>query len=416
MNLPGRNATVRRLTLVVKPSIVYNQTDGQLRNAEWSPLHLFQVVLSVVTGAFIGLVTNGLAIAMLFRPWHPWRIGRWRVPLTPGLIPRRREEIAHRLGEIVQEHLLPVDSVQKALRTMDMEGAFRKALDHLAAWVEAEGLARLANAVADWAEGCRSVGRRDAPEESETRQAVPGVEQGGVSRDLFARFVPGLVRRLADSVEGAELIRELIGRGLEFAAAATQELKVRRGLAEEIQRWLQHQGWLGRLVGALSAEDRVAEELLRALRDWLTAPGTAGAVEGWVVKELLPGVAGLLEQRPSGAAPRLIREVVCEQLADREWVEAQLGEVWRWVDKRRDRWEPRLRTWILTRVDILLPHLWRRVPLARMVEEQVNRFPLPELERLILDVARKELAMITWMGAVLGGLVGFAQAAVATLG
>ena len=41
-------------------------------------------------GAIIGYVTNTIAIRMLFRPLRPWYIWKWRLPLTPGIIPSKR--------------------------------------------------------------------------------------------------------------------------------------------------------------------------------------------------------------------------------------------------------------------------------------------------------------------------------------
>lgn len=66
-------------------------------------------------GALIGYVTNYIAIRMLFRPLRPWRIFGVRLPLTPGIIPSKRGELAQRMGEMVGSHLLTADDVKQAL-------------------------------------------------------------------------------------------------------------------------------------------------------------------------------------------------------------------------------------------------------------------------------------------------------------
>lgn len=66
-------------------------------------------------GALIGYVTNYIAIRMLFRPLRAWRLLGVRVPLTPGIIPAKRGELARRMGEMVGEHLLTADDVGRAL-------------------------------------------------------------------------------------------------------------------------------------------------------------------------------------------------------------------------------------------------------------------------------------------------------------
>jgi len=66
-----------------------------------------------VVGALIGWFTNFLAIKMLFRPIHPWRIPLIGLELQ-GLIPRRRSEIAASIGVTVEEQLISVkDMVSK---------------------------------------------------------------------------------------------------------------------------------------------------------------------------------------------------------------------------------------------------------------------------------------------------------------
>ncbi len=67
-----------------------------------------------VLGGIIGYVTNYVAIRMLFRPLRPWRILGLRVPLTPGIIPAKRGELARKMGEMVGDHLLTAEDVGRA--------------------------------------------------------------------------------------------------------------------------------------------------------------------------------------------------------------------------------------------------------------------------------------------------------------
>lgn len=72
-------------------------------------------LLPPLLGAFIGYVTNYIAIRMLFRPLRPWRLLGVRLPLTPGIIPAKREELAQKMGEMVGSHLLTAEDVGRAL-------------------------------------------------------------------------------------------------------------------------------------------------------------------------------------------------------------------------------------------------------------------------------------------------------------
>ncbi len=77
--------------------------------------HYMSFVAPPFIGAFIGYLTNKIAIRMLFRPLKAWRILGIRVPMTPGVIPTKRHTLARNMGEMVGEHLLTSDEVGKAL-------------------------------------------------------------------------------------------------------------------------------------------------------------------------------------------------------------------------------------------------------------------------------------------------------------
>jgi uncharacterized membrane protein YheB (UPF0754 family) len=80
-------------------------------------------------GAFIGYLTNKVAIRMLFRPLRRWRVLGIPVPMTPGVIPAKRHELARNIGEMVGTHLLTSRDIGSALS----EERFQ---DHLRARVE----------------------------------------------------------------------------------------------------------------------------------------------------------------------------------------------------------------------------------------------------------------------------------------
>ncbi|RLB65084.1 MAG: hypothetical protein DRH08_08515 [Deltaproteobacteria bacterium] len=81
-----------------------------LENLPWLPY-----LMPPLLGALIGYVTNYIAIRMLFRPLRPWRLFGIRLPMTPGIIPSKRGELAQRMGEMVGSHLLTADDVCKTL-------------------------------------------------------------------------------------------------------------------------------------------------------------------------------------------------------------------------------------------------------------------------------------------------------------
>ncbi|MEX2104264.1 MAG: DUF445 family protein, partial [Bacilli bacterium] len=73
------------------------------------------IAISCLIGAVIGGFTNLIAIRMLFRPYKPWRLGSWKLPFTPGLIPKRQPELANQIGQLVTTHLLTNEGIKGAL-------------------------------------------------------------------------------------------------------------------------------------------------------------------------------------------------------------------------------------------------------------------------------------------------------------
>lgn len=90
-------------------------------------LSYLQYLAPPLIGAVIGYVTNRVAIRMLFRPLYPWKIFGFRVPMTPGVIPAKRHELAGNMGEVVGDHLLTADEIEKALARQ----AFQKRLGQI---------------------------------------------------------------------------------------------------------------------------------------------------------------------------------------------------------------------------------------------------------------------------------------------
>ncbi len=66
----------------------------------------------------IGWMTNLLAVRMLFRPRNPIGIGTLRIQ---GLIPGRKEDLAKRIGEIVERELLSHQVIRQELHRIDLE-------------------------------------------------------------------------------------------------------------------------------------------------------------------------------------------------------------------------------------------------------------------------------------------------------
>lgn len=86
-------------------------------------------VIGSLIGAIIGYITNWLAIRMLFRPHKEHRIGKFKVPFTPGLIPKEKSRIAKSVGETIGQHLLTKETILQSLCSESMN-------EQLDSWVQ----------------------------------------------------------------------------------------------------------------------------------------------------------------------------------------------------------------------------------------------------------------------------------------
>jgi uncharacterized membrane protein YheB (UPF0754 family) len=86
-------------------------------------------IMGSLVGAIIGYITNWLAIKMLFRPHKELRIGKFKVPFTPGLIPKEKSRIAKSVGETIGQHLLTKETILQSLCSENMN-------EQLDSWVQ----------------------------------------------------------------------------------------------------------------------------------------------------------------------------------------------------------------------------------------------------------------------------------------
>lgn len=101
------------------------------------PVWLTWIAVPMV-GFLIGYITNYLAIKMLFRPFHPHYLLGHQLPFTPGLIPKRKNDLAHSVAEAVSSKLMNKEVLEKSLLSADMKDKIRSSFDGYVAKLSAE--------------------------------------------------------------------------------------------------------------------------------------------------------------------------------------------------------------------------------------------------------------------------------------
>jgi uncharacterized membrane protein YheB (UPF0754 family) len=113
------------------------------------------IILIPLAGAFIGWVTNRLAVKLLFRPNKPYRMFKWTIQ---GVLPKRRYELAASIGAIIEQEIVSLDDILQHLKEREvpertvalLREAIRGAvLEKAPVWVPLAVKKPLAEAVSD---------------------------------------------------------------------------------------------------------------------------------------------------------------------------------------------------------------------------------------------------------------------------
>ena len=246
-------------------------------------------VLPLVWGGLIGYLTNALAIRMLFRPLTRKYLFGIPVPLTPGIIPRRRGELARSIGRMVARDLLSTETLRERLDSEAFgralqeqfrnvrEAIARKPLADVAAAVggagSVPGPAGQTGAPIDWPELVRRILEQMLRRLVGSRAFIYGV------RSLVERLVDDLgARRLRDLVTADQLARLLAGGVLPALTGSPVRVQVGNAVRHWLQRRRQENTPLHRLLTPDTVELLVAllqrnlPALLEALFAWLRGP------------------------------------------------------------------------------------------------------------------------------------------------
>ncbi|WP_414732029.1 DUF445 domain-containing protein [Acetobacterium carbinolicum] len=86
-----------------------------------------------ILGGIIGLITNGIAIRMLFRPIEAIKVFGLTLPFTPGLIPKEKPRIAKSLGDVVANNLLNENVIKNGLLSKEVDDKIANAVNGLIA-------------------------------------------------------------------------------------------------------------------------------------------------------------------------------------------------------------------------------------------------------------------------------------------
>lgn len=87
-----------------------------------------KIAVAILIGAFIGWITNYIAIKMLFRPHKEVNFLFFRIQ---GLIPKRRNAIAYGISETIEKELLSIKDVLEHLESDELDSKLEEFVDDI---------------------------------------------------------------------------------------------------------------------------------------------------------------------------------------------------------------------------------------------------------------------------------------------
>lgn len=378
-------------------------------------MNFWMIIVNIVVGSVIGGVTNELAIRMLFRPLKPWYIGGWRIPFTPGLIPRRRDDIAIQMGRLVEEHLLTTEGVKRALTQGGLTGTLEGWMNRVATdWMtnDERSLRQVVQ------KALPHVFLEDGTWSDSVREPIWQHWQAFVDRTL-THYEEKPLRELIPAA-GRERLDEALDKASELLLLRLREYLHSPEGQQSLQAMIRGMlggggGMFGGLVGMFLGDDKILGKLLphfdellqnpelsRKLRQMLGAEADkllgkhVGEIVAWIGREQVDEWSRAMFARIEEHSLRMINEPLSRFTAP---LQATLS----------GNLIPRLASWMVESLEKNVERIFERLAIRDIVTRQVEGFPIERIEEMVVGISGREFRMITVLGFILGGLIGLVQ-------
>lgn len=288
-----------------------------------------QIIMAPFIGGLIGLITNSLAIKMLFRPYKEIKIAGLHIPFTPGLIPKEKTRIAHAISKVIANYILDEDTILASLASEDVYQAYiKKYEEKIAEWKKLDIAC---------SEMLENYGFIHSVNVAETRL------KDSISNYLIEQCrQEEAARKMIDAAFGQfqENLNPLIYKVGKKAMNSAKE-----SMAEQAEKLLEERG-----------KEVIGQYIDKIYIGWLDKP---------------------------------VSEIVCLVEQEAPNMEQMIWETYKAAIKGHA-------SQFLSTLNI-----------QKIIENKINEYDLGELEDMIMEISKKELNAVVWLGGLLGILMGF---------
>lgn len=367
------------------------------------------LLLLGVVGAVVGAATNYMAIKMLFRPYKPIYFKKWRLPLTPGLIPKRRGDLAIQLGKTVSDYLLTPETIKKKFLSEEV----RTSVLTFAQQKLSQEVFTNNKTLHDW---LNLAGFQKLPQTIESKVDVIIANQlDSVRNTLSVKAIRELLPSDLESVLDKKVetaVEQILQKGEDYFLSPEGTMTIKNMLDE----FLSSKGSLGGMIQMfLGDSNALVGKVQKELVKFLQAPGTFILLQRifnteWEKIKNRPAM-DFMNDVNFDTIEYSIQSYAKRELAVETRLDKTINDYWpqgnTWANNEL---LPKVMDKLFIAAEGKIEDVLKRLNLAEVVREQVDSFPIAKLEELVLGIISKELKLITWLGGIIGGLVGIIQA------
>ncbi|MBD8588406.1 DUF445 domain-containing protein [Peribacillus simplex] len=371
-----------------------------------------KILFMVVVGAVIGGFTNLLAIRMLFRPYKPIHIFGKQLPLTPGLIPKRQDELAKQLGKLVVDHLITPESIQSKVIN-------DASIQNMKIFVQAE-VKKALSTQKSTAQLLDQLGMKNSSFTLEQRLQtfILGKyeiwSEENMSKSLKDIVPPQLQQKALDSIP--DLSRFIVKKGKEYFDSA----EGKRRLEDMLDDFFKERGKLINLIQMFIGNEKLIDKIQPEIIKFFEQSRTIDILSVMLVKEWGNLEKWDIEKIEGMIGRETIKQWITEKTVEMLPVASILNKPVReltanFSDTIVEKGVP---IFVEKGAEYVINHfqpLFQKLHLDDIVEEQVSSFSVSRLEEMVVSITKKELSMITYLGALLGGIIGLFQGFVTVL-
>ncbi len=360
----------------------------------------------IIIGSFIGGLTNSLAIKMLFRPYKQKYIGKWKIPFTPGVIPKRRATLAKQLGRLVSDHLVTMDSIQNKLEEPKLKKQVQTQLQ-----IEWEKFLSKSITVQELMDRFRLPVNKEKILNQFGDMAVQQYE-AFIKKNRHTKLKK--ILSTISQEEKEQLVDGVISYAHQKALSVLTSSQTKYQMERIILNYAESKGFFGNMILSMFSSEDLAEKIQHLLIHYIKSDDGYQTFQRLIQQEWsewegkdLAHFSYILE---SATVKTKIHHLARTSIPIDQWMNKDIQSILQPFSKTIHKQVlPFLVDSLFDKLHQQLPQILKQLEMNRMVEEQVASFPIERIEQMMLSISKKELKWITYLGAFLGGVIGLIQ-------